>query len=114
MITIIQALIVIFALFAWSRALLRQKSNNITIGELVFWSFIWISVIAIAIFPTTFNSLSIFLGSYNILNLAVYVSITLLLYLVYRLYVKLGTQQTEITMLVRETAINNHKRQKRK
>lgn len=108
-ITIIQILIIIFALFAWSRAFLRLRGKNISIGEFSFWSLIWVTVIIVDIFPVLIGGLSGFVGIGRGVDLAVYISILLLFYLVFRVYVSLDAQKNDITKLVREIAIREAK-----
>jgi hypothetical protein len=107
MLSIIQILLILFALFAWSRAFLRMRGKDISIGEFSFWSLIWSAVILISIFPDLISSLSVLLGIGRGTDLAIYVSIILLFYLMFRLYVKIDSQSREVTKLVREIAINN-------
>lgn len=111
-ITIIQILIIIFALFAWSRAMLRLRDSNISVGEFSFWSLIWSFVIIVALFPSIINDLSTMVGINRGVDLAVYAGVILLFYLMFRLYVKLDIQARETTKLVREIAIRNAKKKK--
>jgi len=108
-ITLIQVLIMIFALFAWSRAILRLKSKNIGLGELLFWSIIWIAVIVVALFPEIISNLSEIAGVGRAVDLVVYVSIIVLFYLIFRLYVIIDSKNREMTTLVRELAIRDAK-----
>ncbi len=108
-ITIIQVLIVLFVLFAWSRAFLRLRGKDISIGEFSFWSLIWVAVLMVALFPNLLSAVSKIAGIDRGMDLAVYVSILLLFYLIFRMYVGLDTQKNEITKLVREIAIRDAK-----
>ena len=108
-ITLIQVLIMIFALFAWSRAILRLKSKNIGLGELLFWSIIRIAVIVVALFPEIISNLSEIAGVGRAVDLVVYVSIIVLFYLIFRLYVIIDSKNREMTTLVRELAIRDAK-----
>jgi len=112
MMTLIQILLVLFALFAWSRAFLRLRNKIMNIGEFVFWSIIWLAVIVIGILPGILSGVSAVLGINKGLDLAVYVSIVLLFYLMFRLYVGLDNQNKQITKLVREIAIRDAKKKK--
>jgi len=107
MFSIIQILLILFALFAWSRAFLRMRGKNISIGEFSFWSIVWLAVIIIGLFPELISNLSEIVGIGRGTDLAIYVSIILLFYLMFRLYVKVDSQNREVTKLVREIAINN-------
>lgn len=110
--TIIQILVLLFVLFAWSRAFLRMREKNIGIGEFSFWSLIWIIVSIVTLFPGLMSILSGLVGIGRGMDLAVYAGIVLLFYLMFRLYVRVDTQSKEVTKLVREIAIHNSKKKK--
>lgn len=109
--TILQILIIVFALFALSRAILRFKDKKISIFEFGLWTLIWGAIIVTVIIPKTATLISNFFGISRPIDLAVYVSILLLFYLVFRLYVHLEMQRQEITKVVREKA-KKHPRKK--
>ena len=111
-ITIIQILIILFALFAWSRAILRLRDKAISVGDFSFWSLIWAVVIIATIFPSILNDISDIVGIGRGMDLALYASVILLFYLMFRLYVKIDIQAKETTKLVREIAINSAKKKK--
>lgn len=110
MITIIQVLMILFALFAWSRAALRLKDKSISLAGFSFWSCIWIIVIVFASLPEAFALVSNFFGIGRATDLAIYVSIIALFYLIFRLYVKVDKQNQEMTTLVRELAIKKNRK----
>jgi hypothetical protein len=109
-ISILQIVVVVFALFAWSRALLRLKDRKISLGEFGFWTLIWAAVITTSLLPQTADAVADFFGVSRPIDLAVYVGLLLVFYLVFRLYVKQEQQQQELTKLVREIAIRNPKK----
>jgi hypothetical protein len=109
-ISILQIAVVVFALFAWSRALLRLKDRKISLGEFGFWTLIWAAVITTSLLPQTAEIAATFFGISRPIDLAVYVGLLLVFYLVFRLYVKQEQQQQELTKLVREIAIRNPKK----
>jgi hypothetical protein len=113
MISIIQILLILFALFAWSRAALRLKDKIITVGEFLFWSLIWASVIIVSLIPQVMSIISDFIGIGRATDLAVYVSIVVLFYLMFRIYVKIESQNHQMTKLIREIAIENAKKKKK-
>jgi hypothetical protein len=110
---IIQFLIVIFALFALSRAVLRFKDNKLTIKELAFWILVWIGVIIVSFLPSITGLLSSFLGIGRGIDVMVYVSIIVLFYLIFRLYVKAESLEKELTFVVRKLSLDNEKKKKR-
>lgn len=110
--TLLQILVLLFAVFAFSRAVLRFKDKKISLGEFIFWTFVWVSVIVTTWLPGTATMVSQFFGISRPIDLAVYSSILVLFYLVFRLYVYHEMQRREITKLVREVAIKKVKKKK--
>lgn len=107
---IIQVFAVLFISFAASRAVLRAKDKSISIGELFFWLAIWGGLIFVVFFPEYTNILADLVGIGRGVDVIIYTSITLLFYLIFRMYVKIEESEAKITRLVRELAI----REKRK
>lgn len=110
---IIQILAIIFALFALSRAYLRFKDNRLTKNEFVFWALIWFVVIAIAIVPSILGIFSNILGIQRGMDLIMIISVVVLFYLIFRLYVQLEGVKREITALVRKEALENKNKKKK-
>ncbi len=107
---LLQVLGIVFALFAVSRAVLRYKDKSINGFELIFWSAMWLSVVAVASFPGIFTTLSTLLGIGRGVDTLLYAGMILLFYLLFRLYVRVEEQKKEITKLVREIAVEKKKR----
>ena len=103
--TVIQILILIFALFAFSRALLRYREKSLNLGEFMFWTIIWVSVIIVSVFPDVISMLSTAVGIGRGTDFAIYVSIIILFYLIYRIYVKIDSHDQLMTKLIREYTI---------
>ena len=110
---IIEIILILFALFAWSRAILRLRDREISVWEFMLWTLIWISVIIVTVFQDVLGAISEIVGISRGTDLAVYVSIVVLFYLLFRLYVRVDKQNQELTRLVRELAIQNPKKRKR-
>ena len=106
---IIQILIILFALFAFSRAVLRLKGGEIKTKEFFLWSIVWIAVIVVAAHPSTAMFVSSALGIGRAVDLLLYASIIILFYLMFRLYVKTEKMEQGITKLAREIAIKKAK-----
>lgn len=104
MISIVRIAAVVFALFAGSRAVLRFKSREISHGELGFWSIIWIALILLALFPQKSVDIADVLGIQRGVDIFVYSGITVLFYLVFRIYVRLDKFDHQLTKIVREIA----------
>ena len=104
-ISILQIIVVLFALFAWSRAMLRLRDRKISMAEFIFWTVIWVAVIVTSVLPKTADIVSNLFGVQRPIDLAIYVSIILLFYLIFRVYVNQEQQTQEMTKLVREIAL---------
>lgn len=111
---IFQVLAVVFALFALSRVVLRLKDGKITWPEFTLWTVIWAAVIVVAINPDLTFRVSDFLGIKRGIDVAVYGSIILLFYLMFRIFVKLEMLEQEITKTVRKDAISKGGKKKKK
>lgn len=110
---IIQILGIIFALFALSRAYLRFKDNKLTKNEFVFWALIWFVVIIISIAPNVLGLFSQILGIQRGMDLIIVISVVILFYLIFRLYVQLEGVKREITALVRKVALDDKNKKKK-
>ena len=112
MITAIQLLALVFVGFAASRVILRAKDKKISITELFFWLAVWTVLILVVFFPGLTSPAADFIGVGRGNDVIIYVSIGLLFYLMFRLYVKIEEIQQDITQVVRMTAINEKKKRK--
>ncbi len=114
MISILQILITIFALFAFTRVILRLKKQQISVSEFIFWSIVWLAIITVALVPGIFYNIAQISGVESSINLLVYVSIVVLLYLVFRLYVKFDNMEQKQAKLIREISIQYSEHNKEK
>jgi small membrane protein len=110
MITIIQILALIYVGFTASRAILRAKDNKISIVELFFWLSVWAGLTFVIFFPNITSLIANMVGIGRGIDFIIYISIATLFYLIFRLYVKIEDTQRQITLLVRQFAIEKKKR----
>tara|TARA_Y100000310_G_C20207848_1_gene589902 strand:+ start:87 stop:416 length:330 start_codon:yes stop_codon:yes gene_type:complete len=106
----IQITILLFALFAISRVFLRFKDKSITLQALFFWIMIWFGIILVTILPKTATFLTVLFGVGRGADLLIYLSIILLFYLVFRIYVKIDNTNKEITKIVRKESLKKIKK----
>ena len=102
---LIQIIAILFALFALSRAALRLRDKSINPFQFMFWGLLWVGVIVVALVPDITSFFSNLFGIGRGIDLAIYVSIILLFYLIFRMYVKLDKIEENVTKVVREIAI---------
>ena len=109
---LVKIVFTIFALFAWSRAVIRFYSKDLNFKELLFWSILWLAMIVLVFIPGKTNFLAKILGMERGNDAMFFLSIVALFYASYRLYVKSNEQDKEITKLVRALALKNVRKQK--
>lgn len=111
---ITQIFLIVFLLFALSRVTLQYKSGNLSVFSFLFWSFLFATAVYLTTFPNQASKLAQLLGIGRGVDAVIYISITALFYLVFRLYVYLENVRQEITDLVRKLALENDKKNDRK
>lgn len=109
----IKILFTLFALFAWSRVIIRFRSKDLNIKELIFWSLIWLTMIVLVFIPGKTNFLAKMIGMERGNDAMFFLGIVALFYATYRLYVKINEQEKEITKLVRALALKNMMKKKK-
>ena len=102
-----QIIILIFALFALSRVFTNLGHKNLEKVEATFWMLFWTMVIFIAIFPQIIDGLANIFGVARGVDLAIYFSIILLAYLIFRLYAQINSIEKKLTKIIRTIAIKN-------
>ena len=110
---VLQIIVVVFALFAWSRAILRFKNSQIGFAEVAMWSVLWIGACIVVLRPQWGEPVANFLGIGRPIDVGIYASIILLFYLIFKVYIKIETVEREISQLVRDHAIQHRKKNKK-
>ena len=103
---ILQIIGIAFGLFAIIKSAFKFKKNKIPLSELIFWTVVWASMIGLALFPAPITLIANYVGIGRGVDLAIYLSIILLFYLVFKIFMKIDKQRTDTTRLVREIALN--------
>jgi small membrane protein len=111
---LVKTLFTIFALFAWSRAVIRFYSKDLNVKELVFWTFTWALMVVLVFIPGKTNFFANILGIDRGNDAVFFLAIVVLFYATYRLYVKSNEAEKEITRLVRALALKNVFKSKRR
>jgi hypothetical protein len=105
----IQIIVLTFLAFAFSRVYLRVKSGQISWGMFFFWSLIWVMAILTTLKPEITSILAKKFGIGRGIDAAIYLSIVILFYLVFRLNVSLEDLNHKITQLIREISLQEKK-----
>ena len=104
-ITFTQLFLTIFLLFALSRVTLRFFGGALSFFGLIFWSALFGSSIVVVLFPRITGAIAQLIGIGRGADAVLYTSITLLFYLVFRLYIYIEDIRHEITQLIQKLAL---------
>jgi len=110
----IQLLLLVFVIFAASRAVLRFQGGSIHFGGLLFWLTIWSGALLAIFFPDKTSELARLAGIGRGADVVIYLSLALLFYLVFRLHVYLEDVRTQVSELIRRDALADVKQPRTK
>ena len=100
-----QYAVIVFFLFASTVAFLQYRQKKISMAAFLFWECIWIAALLFALFAEYISFLSRVLGIGRIVDVAIYLSIAVLFYLIFRIYLKIELLEREMTVLIRSIAV---------
>ena len=113
MLTSIQILLIAFIVFALSRVILRSRERILSAKTTFFWVFIWLAALVGILLPATTTRIAEFFGVGRGVDVIVYISLSLLFYLVFRIYVMIEDLRHEVSHIVRQIALGNVRRKNR-
>lgn len=113
---ILQIGLLIFIVFVLLRILKRFRNNDVIFKEWLLWSLFWLVVLIATFLPqsTDFLAKKIGLETGRGVDLAVYISIPVLFYLVFKIIAKMDKIQQNQTKIVRHLAIKNFEEKNKK
>jgi hypothetical protein len=86
-------------------AILRLKNGKMSLGMASLWILIWLIVIWISIFPESTNIFASLTGIGRGLDLVLIIALIAGYYLIFKMYGMIENMDKEITLLVREIAL---------
>ncbi len=110
--TPLQIVVVLFALFAFSRALLRVRDGKISIKEFLLWTAAWAGIVIIVFQPWVTDIVSQRFGISRGIDFVVYMTIVVILYLIFRIFVHLESMEQELTRLASAIALQKPRKNK--
>ena len=110
MLTPIQIFLLLFILFAITRVYLRAKEKILSIRVSTFWFLTWTAAAVGILLPKTTENIASFFGVGRGVDVIVYISLVLVFYLIFRIYVMIEDLRHEITYIVRQVALQNTSR----
>ena len=105
MLTAIQLVLLIFIIFFLSRVYLRVREKVITVKTAIFWTIVWMVALIGILLPATTTKIASFFGVGRGVDVILYLAVSLLFYLVFRIYVMIEDLRHEITEIVRHIAL---------
>lgn len=103
----LQILVTVFIVFILLKLFLQKQKNKITFLSFLIWSLLWLMVLIVFWLPDTTTYLASWLGIGRGADLVVYISIPVIFYMVFKIFVRLNKIEKEITEVVRSNAIKN-------
>jgi hypothetical protein len=107
---ILNAIMAGMIVVAWLIVLLKLRQKKITLGEFLLWSALWSVLFIFSEFPWIPSYMAHIVGISRGVDLVVYTSIFILFFVVFKIYVRIESQDRKITELVRQSAIKRAKK----
>lgn len=104
----IQFILVILIILAVLRLLYQLKNKNIGFNQFFTWLIIWLVAIVIISQPKITTYLATIVGIGRGVDLAIYVSIIVIFYLMFRLLLRLEKIEKDITKIVRTDSLKKN------
>jgi len=101
----IQVLLSSFAVFAMSRVVMRYRRGGMRLLQLEAWLVFWIGVVVVVFHPDTTNMFARWLGVGRGVDTAIYLSIVMVFYLLFRSFAKIEDLDRQLTRVVRANAL---------
>lgn len=107
---LIQTILIIILGFALSRVWARLKSGQVSLIAAGFWTIVFAVALVGVVSPDYISKAAIMVGIGRGVDLVLYLSVVILFYLVFRIYVMLEDLRHEITKLIRKIALEKAKK----
>lgn len=105
MISVAQLFLLSVAVLAMGLAVIWFRQQKIGAMALLLWLFLWTGFAVVVLFPETAVVLAHLLGISRGVDLALYLSVILVFFLLFRIYVRLERVDLQITQIVRAVAL---------
>lgn len=103
----IQIVLICFGAFALSRVLLRFRRGGMPALHLFLWSLFWGGLIVVTVLPASTSAVAQVLGVGRGVDLAIYLALVVLFYVVFRMFGKIEDLERQITRVVRAAALKD-------
>ena len=104
---VLKIIITLFVLLSIYKLIKQKQNNKINLLSFIFWFILWIVIAIVFYLPETTSYIANIVGIGRGVDLAVYTSIVVIFYLLFKLFIRLNKIDREITKIVREKAIKD-------
>ena len=101
----IQIVLLCFAIFAMSRALIRYWRGLTRMLHLEMWLLFWVCVVVVALRPEVTDLLARWLGVGRGVDTAIYLALLMIFFLLFRSFGKIEDLDRQLTKVVRANAL---------
>ncbi|MFH1173296.1 MAG: DUF2304 family protein [bacterium] len=102
---LIQGLIVIAIILIAASIFGQYRANRIALKELIFWTLLWLAIGIVALLPQTINLLADYVGVGRGVDVAIYISLLVIFYIIFRIFVRFDKLEKDISKIVRHLAL---------
>lgn len=108
----LQIIITFFIALILLKLFKQRQQHKITVASFFIWLLLWLFVLVVFWQPNTTTYLAIMLGIGRGVDLVVYVSIIVIFYLLFKIFIRLNKIDSDLTKIVREEALKKDEQKK--
>ncbi len=106
---VLQIIITIFVLLAIIKTIRPRSGQKLFSAGRMYWLFLWLAVLVVFWLPDSTTYLANTLGIRRGADLVIYLSVIVIFYLLFRVFIRLDKIESNLTKVVRDEAIKNAK-----
>ncbi len=106
----LQIIVSLFTLVMVFKLFKQKQADKISTANFLIWLLLWLAILLVFWQPNSTSYLANILGIGRGADLVVYLSIIIVFYLLFRIFIRLNKIETDLTRLTREDAINHAKK----
>ena len=107
---VIQFVLVIFFLFALFKVVNKFRASELKAWDAIGWAFFWIFAGVVILKPDTTYVLAGILGVGRGVDAIIYLTVAILFFLVFRIFIRLEKIERNLTKLTRQDSLKNVKK----
>ncbi len=104
---VLQILVSIFVVLILSKLFKQLHNDKLSLSNFLLWCLLWLGVLVVFWQPDLTSYLANFLGVGRGADLIIYLAILVLVYLVFRVFVRIQKIEKDLTQLIRDESIKN-------